>query len=1108
MTEAGYKFAGEPRHTGADSSAGDDVIAALPDSLGDRLEVLFARLVDAGLWIGAREQIQVTRLLAEVIAREQIVSESGKLDASRLRALITPLLAKTPQQTQLLREAVNEIFSDTGSEPVSMADARPRGPVARRRSGFAAISWRKWFGALVALAGAVSIFAVRDRISCPDVVCPAPIESKQPAGAARGPPTRQEATASASASMPSGRDDEILRSIVVDATRYVVEAGGLERRSSARAIANHVATAPGKRVGPGVLLREIVEVTAAGPDEPLDLSRPETLALVVTAVIETLNRTIGAVEVSEVQAVLSTLPREQLSVSSPGTIAPNTMPAETIVAQNWFSAALAALPLLWLLALLFNRRERRKAYLRRRKPEAAPFLHDLLVRTHDTVDEGRVNLALAAGRLEQRQLTGVMDIDADATVRRTIQSGGRFTPAWSSRRTKPLYLALIASQGSEDQEAQRLARLVDEIDRMGVAIERYFMQHDANVCWQRPEGPLLSLEVLADTYSDHRLIFLGTGEVFIDPATSEPWPWTRVLARWELKTLLSPVPIEDWTVREASLAELFGGPLLTATSAGLADVSRTFDRAGWLGGMATPDKEWESWSWVERPRRWLIRAPADDEAWGELRNELRHYFGRDDAEPWRWLAACAVYPAVRWDLTVYLGLELRDERGLALYTEARAARLAHLPWFRAGYMPDWLRTRLLADSDVPAAFRRRTITLVSDVIRGALQADPKAVEGIRLRLATERGIADDRRVDKAMQDEVFLDLLSSTNTSQLTPDADSLRALLRDVVERPWVREIGGLVLGAAYFAAALMVLPWSSDGAMATGTWLPPVLLALTLVTVPLARAVWIHSLGRLFGGPLAGLARLASAIKRMSVYRPGQVGNRETTEHIRTQPWPMSPATAAAQPLVPHVDTTTLPVVIEPGREPSEGREYFLSCAWGDATPEGREREALVERLCVDAESAGLRIIRDKHELDYSDRLYKFLDRIQRGVLDGRILIVLSDKYLRSAVCMQELFEVWRYCRINRAEFAARTRVFVLPSARIDTILGRAEVAIHWRRQFEQIETIFKENGQMSLAERDHADYVRIRSFINEVPDILQLVQDTLAPRSFDDFVKYGFG
>src|SRR5262249_52285698 len=62
-----------------------------------------------------------------------------------------------------------------------------------------------------------------------------------------------------------------------------------------------------------------------------------------------------------------------------------------------------------------------------------------------------------------------------------------------------------------------------------------------------------------------------------------------------------------------------------------------------------------------------------------------------------WLSACAVYPELNWDLTLFLGQSVTDGAGAPLLTLPRLAALVRLPWFRQGFMPDWLRQRLIDD---------------------------------------------------------------------------------------------------------------------------------------------------------------------------------------------------------------------------------------------------------------------------------------------------------------------------------------------------------------------------------------------------------------------------
>jgi internalin A len=172
-----------------------------------------------------------------------------------------------------------------------------------------------------------------------------------------------------------------------------------------------------------------------------------------------------------------------------------------------------------------------------------------------------------------------------------------------------------------------------------------------------------------------------------------------------------------------------------------------------------------------------------------------------------------------------------------------------------------------------------------------------------------------------------------------------------------------------------------------------------------------------------------------------------------------------------------------------------------------EGKEREGVVDRLCSEAEARGKRIIRDKTAMKIGDRISTFMDRIGKGVVNGRVCIVLSDKYLKSPYCMHELFDVWRNCREDGGTFIDRTRVSVLPSANIATPVGRAQYVIHWRSKFKEIDDLVRQHGQFVLSDKDNAEFRLMSRFVSETANVLQLVQDTLRPRSFDDYVDNVF-
>jgi internalin A len=150
---------------------------------------------------------------------------------------------------------------------------------------------------------------------------------------------------------------------------------------------------------------------------------------------------------------------------------------------------------------------------------------------------------------------------------------------------------------------------------------------------------------------------------------------------------------------------------------------------------------------------------------------------------------------------------------------------------------------------------------------------------------------------------------------------------------------------------------------------------------------------------------------------------------------------------------------------QEPVSQPEYCVSYAWGDLTEEGKEREAIVDRLCDAAEKRGIRILRDKNTVGLGEGISKFMGRIGQA---DRVFVVLSDKYLKSPYCMTELFEIWRNSRQNEGQFLGRIRVYTLPCTRIFSPLDRAQCAVYWKKQREALKTLMDENGSDILAKR----------------------------------------
>jgi TIR domain len=135
---------------------------------------------------------------------------------------------------------------------------------------------------------------------------------------------------------------------------------------------------------------------------------------------------------------------------------------------------------------------------------------------------------------------------------------------------------------------------------------------------------------------------------------------------------------------------------------------------------------------------------------------------------------------------------------------------------------------------------------------------------------------------------------------------------------------------------------------------------------------------------------------------------------------------------------------------------RTVYISYAWKDETPAGRDREAIVERLCDFLKGDNISIGRDKYRLRYKDSIDDFMREIGRGTC---VVAFISDKYLRSDYCMFELFEVFRN---GGAE--DRLCVVLMPDARINDSAPYLE---YWDSRFAEEDGKIKRFG--SKIDRD---------------------------------------
>jgi internalin A len=94
----------------------------------------------------------------------------------------------------------------------------------------------------------------------------------------------------------------------------------------------------------------------------------------------------------------------------------------------------------------------------------------------------------------------------------------------------------------------------------------------------------------------------------------------------------------------------------------------------------------------------------------------------------------------------------------------------------------------------------------------------------------------------------------------------------------------------------------------------------------------------------------------------------------------------------------------------------EIFFSYAWGDNKEKDISREQVVNELYESLKKEDYNLVRDKVDLGYKGFISDFMKRIGKGDL---VIVVLSEKYVKSAYCMFELYEIARNSKFEKELF-----------------------------------------------------------------------------------------
>ncbi len=159
------------------------------------------------------------------------------------------------------------------------------------------------------------------------------------------------------------------------------------------------------------------------------------------------------------------------------------------------------------------------------------------------------------------------------------------------------------------------------------------------------------------------------------------------------------------------------------------------------------------------------------------------------------------------------------------------------------------------------------------------------------------------------------------------------------------------------------------------------------------------------------------------------------------------------------------------------------FISYAWGG------EREEMVNQIDQALQKRGLKITRDKRDLGYKGSIKQFMEQIGQA---NCVIVVVSDKYLRSPNCMFELVEI-----ADNKQFHDRIFPIVLADADIYDPVKRIGYVKYWEEKRAELAKAMKTLDPANLQGiRDDMDlYDRIRDKISGLASTLKDM-NTLTP------------
>jgi formylglycine-generating enzyme required for sulfatase activity len=284
-------------------------------------------------------------------------------------------------------------------------------------------------------------------------------------------------------------------------------------------------------------------------------------------------------------------------------------------------------------------------------------------------------------QLRYTEQTGRYSFDIEKTIHKTIHDGGMARPVFTPSRRHIEYLMLIDRHNSRDHRAHLHNNLYETLKANNIFVERFWFDNSPLLCRNHRHPGGIALSEILGIHEHAALLLFTDGLQCIDTEYVGMFAWTGIFKHWQHRYFFSSVPPVLWGERERLLQEVF--PFVLPLS-----VEGMQVMAADLSQMASADCDWLRY-WPDKAD--YARVPI--QTGGRKLDYIGLFFTTGIK---RWIAACAVYPELDWNLTLALGKMFSTEKNV-LPSYNNISQLLRLGWFIKGSIPDVFRLALLKE---------------------------------------------------------------------------------------------------------------------------------------------------------------------------------------------------------------------------------------------------------------------------------------------------------------------------------------------------------------------------------------------------------------------------